>query len=39
VLKKILKKKKTHKKANARRLTIIELIELKRAEEIKKGKA
>jgi hypothetical protein len=39
VPKKIWRKKKTHGKANARRLTIIELAELERAKEIKRGKA
>jgi hypothetical protein len=39
VLKKTWRKKKMYKKANARGLTNIELAELKRATEIKRGKA
>jgi hypothetical protein len=39
VLKKIWRKKKTHEKADARGLTVIELVELERAEEIRRGKA
>jgi hypothetical protein len=39
VLKKTWRKKKTHKKADARGLTIIELAELEKAKEIRRGKA
>ena len=39
VPKKTWRKKKTHGKANACRLTAIELAELEKAEEIKRGKA
>ena len=39
VPKKTQRKKKTHRKADARRLTAIELAELERAEEIRRGKA
>jgi hypothetical protein len=39
VPKKIWRKKKTHKKANARGLTVIELVELERAKEIRREKA
>ena len=39
VPKKTWRKKKTYGKANARRLTAIELAELERAEEIRRGKA
>jgi hypothetical protein len=39
VPKKTWRKKKTHGKANARRLTAVELAELERATEIRRGKA
>ena len=39
VPKKTWRKKKTYGKVDARRLTIIELVELERAEEIRRGKA
>jgi hypothetical protein len=39
VPKKTWRKKKTYGKADARGLTIIELVELERATEIKRGKA
>jgi hypothetical protein len=39
VPKKTWRKKKTHKKVNARGLTVIELAELEKTKEIRRGKA
>jgi hypothetical protein len=39
VPKKVWRKKKTHGKSNARGLTALELVELEKAEEIRRGKA